>query len=122
MVALELPATTPMMAVTARLDCSVLGKASGAVYYGEDLFDDDVDEDRSDGLDSTLAGVVLGVVEAAAWLIGVAIVGAVASTDLRSSPWLWVVLVALPLLVAVALWLRRTRQQERIMLRPTERS
>jgi hypothetical protein len=89
------------------------------VYY-EDLFDDEVEDDGSDRIDSALTGVVFGVVEAAAWLIGAAIVGAIASTDIESSPWLWVMLAALPVLVAVALWLRRTRKQERILLRPTE--
>jgi hypothetical protein len=108
--------------VSARFGSATNGKEVVAVYYGEDLFDDEVEDEGSDRIDSALTSVVFGVVEAAAWLIGVAIVGAVASTDLKSSPWLWVALVALPLLVTVALWLRRTRQQERIMLRPTERS
>jgi Flp pilus assembly protein TadB len=89
--------------------------------YRDDLVDE-VEDDGSDRNDSAIAGVVFSVVEAAAWLIGIAIVGAIASTDLESSLWLWVVLLGVPLLVAVALWLRRTRRQERVMLRPTEQS
>jgi hypothetical protein len=96
-------------------------KETVAVPDGEHL-NDGVEDEGSVRTDSALTTVAFSVVEAAAWLIGIAVVGAVASTDLESSPWLWVALAALPLLVAVALWLRRTRQQERIMLRPTERS
>jgi F0F1-type ATP synthase assembly protein I len=92
------------------------------MYYGEDLFDDEVDGDGKDRVDNALTHVFVGAVETAAWLIGVAIVGALVGTDLESSPWVWVVLIALPLIVGFALWLRRTRQQERIAFGPAERS
>jgi Flp pilus assembly protein TadB len=94
---------------------------AGLSGYREDLVDE-VEDDGPHGIDSPIAGVVFSVIEAAAWLGGIAIVGAIASTDLESSLWLWVVLVGVPLLIAVALWLRRTRRQERVMLRPTEQS
>jgi F0F1-type ATP synthase assembly protein I len=90
------------------------------MYYGEDLFDDELEDDGADRIDRTLTHFFVGVFEAAAWLIGAAVVGALVGTDLKSSPWLWVVLIALPLIVGVALWLRRTRQNERIALRPSE--
>src|SRR5919106_5361162 len=82
-----------------------------AMYYGEDLFDDEVDDDGADRVDDALTHVFVGAFEAGAWLIGVAIVGALFGTDLESSPWFWVVLVALPLIVGLALWLRRTRKR-----------
>jgi hypothetical protein len=96
-------------------------KETVAVHDGEHL-NGEAKDDGSSRSGSALTSVVFSVIEAAAWLIGIAVVGAVASTDLESSPWLWVILLALPLLVVVALWLRRTRKQERILLGPTERS
>jgi F0F1-type ATP synthase assembly protein I len=88
------------------------------VYYGEDLYDDE-DHDRAD---NPLTHFFVGAFEAAAWLVGVAVVGALVGTDLESSPWFWVVLIALPLILGVALLLRRTRKHERIAFDPTERS
>jgi hypothetical protein len=96
------------------------GKASLAMYYGEDLFDSEVDDDRADRIDNALTHFLVGAFETAAWLIGLAIVGAVVGTDLQSSPWFWVVLISLPLIVALALLLRRTRKRERIAFDPTE--
>jgi F0F1-type ATP synthase assembly protein I len=92
------------------------------MYYGEDLYDDEVDDEGADRIDSTLTHLFLGGFEAAAWLVGLAVIGALVGTDLESSPWFWVVLIALPLFVALALLLRRTRKRERIAFEPTERS
>jgi uncharacterized protein (DUF983 family) len=80
---------------------------------------DDQDTDR---VEDTLAHLLVGALEAAAWLVGLAVVGALVSTDLESSPWFWAALVALPIIVAVALLLRRTRKQERIIFDRIERS
>jgi F0F1-type ATP synthase assembly protein I len=91
------------------------------MYYGEDLFDEDVDDVGADRVERALTHVVLGAFEAVAWLLGAAIVGAVVGTDLESSPWFWVVLIALPLIVGVALWLRRTRIHERVAFDPPDR-
>jgi hypothetical protein len=52
----------------------------------------------------------------------VAVVGVLVGTNLESSPWFWLVLLALPPNVALALWLRRTRKQERIVFDARERS
>jgi F0F1-type ATP synthase assembly protein I len=84
------------------------------MYYGEDLFEEESDEENSDRLEKTLTHLLAGAFETAAWLLGAAIVGALVGTDLESSPWFWVVLLALPAVVALALWLRRTRTQERL--------
>ena len=92
------------------------------MYYGEDLYDDAVDDEGADRMDRTLTHLFLGAFEAAAWLVGLAVVGALVGTDLESSPWFWVVLIGLPLFVALALLLRRTRKHERISFDATERS
>jgi F0F1-type ATP synthase assembly protein I len=92
------------------------------MYYGDDLCEGEVDDEGPDRIDSTLTHLFLGALEAAAWLVGLAVVGALVGTDLESSPWFWVVLIALPLFVALALLLRRTRKRERIAFEPTERS
>jgi hypothetical protein len=60
------------------------------MYSGEDLYDgDDEDDDR---VDSPLTHFFLVAVEAAAWLIGLAVAGALIGADLESSPWFWVIL------------------------------
>jgi len=100
----------------------VIGKASFAVYYGEDLFEDEGDDEGADRIKNGLTHVFVGAFETVAWLVGAAIVGALVGTDLESSPWSWVVLIALPLIVAVALWLRRTRRQERVTFDRLQRS
>ena len=92
------------------------------VYDGEDLYEDEVEDEGADRVDNALAHFLIGVLEAAAWLVGLAVVGALVGTDLESSPWFWAVLIALPLIVALALLLRRTRKHERIVFGPTERS
>lgn len=92
------------------------------MYYGEDLFDDEVDNDGAGRIKNVATHFFVGAFEAAVWLVGVAIVGALVGTDLESSPWFWVVLIALPLIVGLALWLRRTRKHERIAFDATERS
>jgi hypothetical protein len=88
------------------------------MYYGEDLFDEEVEEDGADRIEGALTHIALGAFEAVAWVLGAAIVGALVGTDLESSSWFWVVLIALPLIVGVALWLRRTRKQERVAFDP----
>jgi F0F1-type ATP synthase assembly protein I len=97
------------------------GKALIAMYYGEDLYDD-VDEDDDDRIENALTHFLLGAFEVAAWLVGAAVVGAFVGTDLESSPWFWVVLIALPLIVGLALLLRRTRKHERLTFDLPERS
>ena len=89
------------------------------MYYGEDLFD--ADDENDDRVDSTLTHFLLGAVEAAAWLVGLAVAGALIGADLESSPWFWVVLIALPLILGMALWLRGTRKGERVAFDATER-
>jgi F0F1-type ATP synthase assembly protein I len=101
---------------------SLIGKASFAMYYGEDLFEDEGDDEGADRIKNGLTHVFVGAFEAVAWLIGVVIVGALVGTDFESSPWFWVVLIALPLIVAVALWLRRTRRQEHVTFDLPQRS
>ena len=91
------------------------------MYYGEDLYDDEVDDEGADRIDNAVTHFIIGALEAAAWLVGLALVGALVGTDLESSPWFWVVLIMLPLILGVALLLRRTRKHERIVLAPTER-
>jgi F0F1-type ATP synthase assembly protein I len=91
------------------------------MYYGEDPYDDEVDDEGADRIDNALTHFFIGALEAAAWLVGLALVGALVGTDLESSPWFWVVLIMLPLILGVALLLRRTRKHERIVLAPTER-
>ena len=86
------------------------------------MYDDEVDDEGADRMDSTLTHLFLGAFEAAAWLVGLAVVGALVGTDLESSPWFWVVLIALPLILGLALLLRRTRKHERIAFDSTERS
>jgi hypothetical protein len=88
------------------------------VYYGEDLYDDD----GADRIDSALTHFFVGALEAAAWLVGLAVVGALVGTDLESSPWFWVVLIASPILVGLALLLRRTRKHERMVFDRPEQS
>jgi uncharacterized protein (DUF983 family) len=92
------------------------------MYYGEDLYEDEVEDEGADRVDNALTHFFIGVLEAAAWLVGLAVVGALVGTDLESSPWFWAVLIALPLIVALALLLRRTRKHERIVFGPIERS
>lgn len=92
------------------------------MYYGEDLFEDEGDDEGADRIKNGLTHVFVGAFETVAWLVGAAIVGALVGTDLESSPWFWVVLIALPPILAVALWLRRTRKQERIEFDLPERS
>jgi F0F1-type ATP synthase assembly protein I len=93
------------------------------MYYGEDLFEGDQnDDERDDRVESAASHFLVGLIETAAWLIGVVVVGALIGTDVASSPWFWVVLLALPLIVAAALWLRRTRKQERIRFDAGERT
>lgn len=93
------------------------GKHFSVVDYREDQYDEGADR-----IDNALTHFFVGALEAAAWLVGLAVVGALIGTDLESSPWFWAVLIALPLIVALALLLRRTRKRERIAFRPTERS
>jgi hypothetical protein len=81
------------------------------MYYGEDLYDGE-DDDQDDG---ALTHFFIGALEAAAWLLGLAVAGALVGTDLESSAWFWVVLIALPLILGVALLLRRTRKHERLL-------
>jgi F0F1-type ATP synthase assembly protein I len=92
------------------------------MYYGEDLYEDEVDDEGADRIDNALTHFLIGTLEAAAWLVGLAVVGALVGTDRESSPWFWAVLIALPLIVALALLLRRTRKHERIAFGPIERS
>jgi hypothetical protein len=92
------------------------------MHYGEDLYDDEVGDAGAGRIDNALTHFFVGALEAAAWLAGLAIVGALVGTDLAASPWFWVVLIALPLIVGVALLLRRTRSRERIVFDPIERS
>jgi F0F1-type ATP synthase assembly protein I len=98
------------------------GKDPLAMYYGEDLFEDEGVDQGADRIESAVTHFFVGALETAAWLIGVAFVGALVGTDVESSPWFWVVLLALPPIVAAALWLRRTRKQERITFDATERT
>jgi F0F1-type ATP synthase assembly protein I len=84
------------------------------VYYGEDLFDDEVDDNGANGIENALSHFFVGALETAAWLAGAAVVGALIGTDLRSSPWFWLALIVLPLALGSAIYLRRTRRQERI--------
>jgi hypothetical protein len=90
------------------------------MYYGEDLFEDDRDDKGADRIERAVTHFLVGAFETAAWLIGVVLVGALVGTDVESSPWFWAVLIAFPPIVATALWLRRTRKQERITLDPAE--
>jgi uncharacterized protein (DUF983 family) len=92
------------------------------VYYREDLYEDEVEDEGADRVDNALTHLLIGVLEAAAWLVGLAVVGALVGTDLESSPWFWAVLITVPLIVALALLLRRTRKHERIVFGPIERS
>jgi F0F1-type ATP synthase assembly protein I len=104
-----------------RFALSPTGKDLLAMYYGEDLFEDD-DDNGADRVEGAVTHIFVGVFETAAWLIGGVLVGALVGTDVKSSPWFWVVLLALPPIVALALWLRRTRKQERITFGAEERS
>jgi F0F1-type ATP synthase assembly protein I len=92
------------------------------MYYGEDPFDDKIDHDGADRIEHVVTHFLVGALEAAAWLAGVAIFGVLVGTDLESSPWFWVVLIVLPLILGLALWLRRTRKRERLAFDATERS
>jgi hypothetical protein len=92
------------------------------MHYGEDLYDDEVDDEGAGRIDNALTHFFVGALEAAAWLVGLAVVGVLVGTDLESSPWFWAALIALPLIVALALLLRRTRKQERIVFDRTEGS
>jgi F0F1-type ATP synthase assembly protein I len=99
-----------------------MGKASLAMHYGEDLYDDEVNDDGADRIDNALTHFFVGALEAAAWLVGLAVVGVLVGTDLESSPWFWVVLISLPIIVGLALLLRRTRKHERIAFDPPDQS
>jgi F0F1-type ATP synthase assembly protein I len=92
------------------------------MHYGEDLYEEEVDGDGADLIDNALTHFFVGALEAAAWLVGLAVVGALVGTDLESSPWFWVALIALPIIVGLALLLRRTRKHERIAFDRTDRS
>ena len=92
------------------------------MHYGEDLHGEELNDEGANRVGNALTHLFIGALEAAAWLVGLAVVGALVGTDLESSPWFWAVLIALPLTVALALWLRRTRKQERIAFDPKERS
>jgi F0F1-type ATP synthase assembly protein I len=85
------------------------------MYSGGDLYEDEVDDDGTDRIDKAVTHFFVGVLEAAAWLVGLAVVGALIGTDVESSPWFWAVLIALPLIVALALLMRRTRKHERVV-------
>jgi F0F1-type ATP synthase assembly protein I len=92
------------------------------MYYGEHLFEDEDGDKGGARVERAVTHFLVGAFEAAAWLIGVVLVGALVGTDVESSPWFWVVLLALPPIIAAGLWLRRIRKLERITLDPSERS
>jgi F0F1-type ATP synthase assembly protein I len=90
--------------------------------YSGDLFEDERDDNGADRIEGAVTHFLVGAFETAAWLIGAVLVGTLVGTDVESSPWFWVVLLALPPIVAAAVWLRRTRKQERLTFDATERS
>jgi hypothetical protein len=85
------------------------------MYSGEELFDDDGnDEDEDDG-GGVATSFLIGALEAAGGLLVFAVIGAVAGTELESSPWFWLAVLALASGLGMALLLRRTRNAERLM-------
>jgi hypothetical protein len=87
------------------------------MYSGEDLFDDGDYEDDGGVVTRFLAGAL----EAAGGFVVLAVIGAVAGTELESSAWFWLVVIAVASGLGIALLLRRTRKAERLVFGPTER-
>jgi membrane protein implicated in regulation of membrane protease activity len=92
------------------------------MYSGDDLYEDEADDDGADRIDKAVTHLFVGVLEAAAWLVGLAAVAALIGTDVESSPWFWAALIALPLIITLALLMRRTRRRERVAYDRTDRS
>ena len=91
------------------------------MYSSDNLYEDEAD-DGADRIDKAVTHLFVGVFEAATWLVGLAAVAALIGTDVESSPWFWAVLIALPLIITLALLMRRTRRRERVAFDRTDRS